>query len=128
MPLNSHSDFHRAVLHANITLIALFSIAHLPDHRAKSLPTIHESEKPKHSGLLWLFNSLITKRKLHAKSVFESAGLSDIIFQIGCCFCTLGTAIYKPSSLLLVNRGQFIGYYPFDYSTRQLLMWFQSEC
>lgn len=45
VPLIYHSNFHRAMLHANIMLIALFSIAQLPDYRVKSLPTIHESVK-----------------------------------------------------------------------------------
>lgn len=42
-PLNSHSDFHRAIPHTAVTLTVQILIVHLPDHKAKPLATTRDS-------------------------------------------------------------------------------------
>ena len=44
-PLNSQSDFHRTRLHIGIPIMVQFSVAHLPDYRARPLATAPESVK-----------------------------------------------------------------------------------
>ena len=61
---NSHSDFHRDVIHVGVSLMGQVSIALLSDHLTRPLATACESVKPKHRDFYHcsIFPSLLGKQ------------------------------------------------------------------
>lgn len=103
---NVHSDFHRAMPPTGVPLIAQVSIALLPSHMARPLATAHESIKSQISGLLPLFNFLITA----GKTSCNSAHWDDLFYLLlWASWPSKQDVFHSPWNYCLQSQQPFVG-------------------